>query len=168
MHRRLATIAVGALSIPALGLAAYGAAHAVSDTPAPQVVIPASFHSSNGADDRTGHDPTTVAGNDEPVGHDANDDHGVDPTTSTSTPRSVPVTTQTTIHEANDGPGHDAGDDHGNDATTSTTRATTSTTKEDNRGPSQNSGPSSSSGRGSSSGSGRSGSGGGDDGSGRR
>ena len=169
MRRRFVTLALGALSIPALGLAAYGAAHAVSDTPAPQSVIPVSFPVHGGADD--------------PAGHDVNDDRGVDVTTSTTpVPATAPATTPTPVHRGDDGPGHDVGDDHGNDgpghdvgddhgndgpghdvgddhggAATTTPRATTATSGPEHGG---------SSGRGP--GSGRSSGGGSDDGSGHR
>lgn len=152
MRRRFVTLALGALSIPALGLAAYGAAQAVSDTPAPQTVIPVSFPVHGGANDLPG--------------HDANDDRGVDTTTSTTLRPKAPVTapattsttpstptTPTTIRHGDDGPGHDVGDDHGGTAPT-TPRATTATSGPDHRGSSG-------------SGSGRSG-GGSDDGSGHR
>ena len=38
--QRLLTIALGALSIPALSFVAYVAAHSVSDNPDPQVILP--------------------------------------------------------------------------------------------------------------------------------
>jgi hypothetical protein len=85
MNKRLITMALGVLSVPALGGLAYGAAHSVSDNPRPQVVIPAS--TSRSADD--------------PATHDVNDDHGVDVTTST---------TNTTVSDDNPAT-HDVGDD---------------------------------------------------------
>jgi hypothetical protein len=146
MQKRIATIVLGVLSIPALGGVAYAASHSVSDTPSPQVVIPASARSSvNGADDVTqgtttantsardrgtddttrstvatgGTQATSPAHGDDPATHDVGDDHGgANVTAVTTTPNTV---------AGDDGPNHDAGDDHGN------------------RGPSSNSGRSSSS-----------------------
>jgi hypothetical protein len=121
MKKRLLTLAIGALAIPVLGGAAYAAAHSVSDTPSPQVVIaPANTasHSSRGhattTSDDHGVDPTTSSTVDDNghdgVGHVAGDDNGVDPTTSS-----------TVDDNGHDGAGHDAGDDNGVDPTTSTT-----------------------------------------------
>src|ERR1700722_11361038 len=47
LARRLATVALGTLAFPALGLVAYVAAHTVSDTPQPQVILPADAHPSS-------------------------------------------------------------------------------------------------------------------------
>ena len=40
-NQRLLTIALGALSIPALSFVAYVVAHSVGDNPDPQVILPA-------------------------------------------------------------------------------------------------------------------------------
>jgi hypothetical protein len=148
MRKRLVSIALGVLSVPALGLGAYAAAHAVSDTPAPQVIIPAGFH----VDEPIGHDVNDVPGADDPVGHDANDNRLPASTTSTTTatvPVSVPVTTATTEvrhddavdndgpnHDAvdNDGPNHDADENHRGKASTTTSTSVTATTGQDGQG----------------------------------
>jgi hypothetical protein len=144
MHKRLVSIALGALSIPALGFGAYAAAHAVSDTPAPQVIIPAGFHPSDLTNDPIGHDVNDVPGADDPVGHDANDNRLPASAASTTAPRNVPVTTATTEahhddgadHDAadHDAPNHDAGDDHRGQASATTSTSVTATTGRDGRG----------------------------------
>jgi hypothetical protein len=114
--RRMLATGAALLAIPALGGAAYAAAHAVSDYPAPQRVIPIDSRT-HAADDSTA---TTDAPGREP---EAGDDHVVDTGATTST--------TSITHDANDdnggatnvsddGPNHDAGDDHGGTATTVT------------------------------------------------
>lgn len=46
LKRRYPSVILAALSIPSLGLAAYVAVHSVSDSPAPQMIIPTSSHAS--------------------------------------------------------------------------------------------------------------------------
>jgi hypothetical protein len=167
MNKRLVTIALGALSVPAFGLGSYGAALAVSASPASQVVIPASFHSSNGstdalakeeANEAPGADANEVPGADDAANHDAND-------TSTTVKAPIPAT-PTTVRHSDDGPGHDVGDDHGGTSTTSPTLVVSATSGHDSSG-SSGSGSSGDGSRDSgSSGSSGHGSGGSDDGSG--
>jgi hypothetical protein len=147
MNKRLVTIALGALSVPAFGLGAYGAALAVSAGPASQVVIPASFHSSNGSTDELakeeaneapgadaneeaneapGADANEVPGADDAANHDAND-------TSTTVKAPIPAT-PTTVRHSDDGPGHDVGDDHGGTPTTSPTLVVSATSGHDSSG----------------------------------
>jgi hypothetical protein len=64
MHKRLVTVALSTLSIPALGLAAFISAHSVSETPAPQVIIPSTSPSSTGGAGRS-------SGGDAPVPRDS-------------------------------------------------------------------------------------------------
>jgi hypothetical protein len=129
MHKRLLSIAVGAVSIPALGLAAYGASHAVSDTPAPQVVIPATSQlTSNKSDDPANHDINEVPGADDSPNHEANEAPDADD------PVSAPATTQTTLSHSDDGPGHDVGDDHGGRVTIAPTGITRVTSVPDSSG----------------------------------
>jgi hypothetical protein len=114
MHKRLVAVALEAVVIPALGLAAYGIAHSVSDSPKPQVILPAVSSATTAAPRRAGNDggihtstTQTTPGRHEQVihspaaatkaGHHPGDDHGVD------TP---------TVQSA---PDNDAGDDHGAD-----------------------------------------------------
>jgi hypothetical protein len=129
VHKRFLSIAMGAVSIPALGFAAYGASHAVSDTPSPQVVIPATFHSSNNSsDDPASHDANEVPGADDGPNHEANeapdaDDHVM-----------VPSTSQTTLSHSDDGPGHDVRDDHGGAVSIGSSRPTGPTSVPDGRG----------------------------------
>jgi hypothetical protein len=133
MQKRIAMIALGVLTIPALGGIAYAASHSVSDSPAPKVVIPASPRAATvRSDEPAGHDagdnsgrgrgagdhattsttatpPTTAVRiaprrNDDPATHDVGDDHGG--TTATPT-------------VSDDGPGHDVGDDHGDQSSNS-------------------------------------------------
>jgi hypothetical protein len=113
MKRRLVTIAMAALSVPALGLAAYSTAYAVSASPAPQVVIPASLHVSGpGADDPATHEADHVSGADDPATHDANDISGRGRGISAGTARpTAPVATKTAMSHRDDGPNHDAVDD---------------------------------------------------------
>jgi hypothetical protein len=113
MKKRIATIAVGLLSVPVLGGIAYGAAHAVSATPAPQQIFPVSSSKPAGADDPVNHDAGDDHGVDDPATHDVGDDHG-----GVTTTTSAPSTTATTLHDAGDDHGvddpatHDVGDDH--------------------------------------------------------
>ena|SRR5438445_10637107 len=105
MRKRVVTIAVAALAIPAIGSIAYGAGRSVSDHPAPQVVIPASSSSTTG-----GYDPTYhLSGADERPNHEADD---LGDAHDDRLAGAIPATT-TTTSRGDDGLHHDAGDDHG-------------------------------------------------------
>jgi hypothetical protein len=141
MNKRLATLAASVLVVPALGGVAFAAAHSVPDSPAPQVVIPASDDTATSgaetetetehapeverADDRGTGDAAThdagddrdATGTDDPAGHDAGDDIGDDH--GGLTPGS------------DDSATHDAGDDSG---TTSTASGSTVTSTSDDGG----------------------------------
>jgi hypothetical protein len=105
MYKRLATIAVAALSMPALGLAAFGAAHSVSDSPASQVIIP-SRTSSTGLDPRATHDATEVPRANDPAGHDVEDASGHNGPTGAASSASG-ATTATPRGHSDTGPGID-------------------------------------------------------------
>jgi hypothetical protein len=82
VYKRLVTIALAALSMPALGLAAFGAAHSVSASPASQVIIPAiSRASSTGIGTPGSHDAAEVRGADDRANHDVNHASGDNPST---------------------------------------------------------------------------------------
>jgi hypothetical protein len=112
MRKQVLSVAVGVLSLPVLGGLAYGAAHSVGDSPAPQRIIPASSVSRGG-------------GADDPANHDANDDRGGanrNGTTSTTiTARAV------RSGGADDPASHDLNDDNPNRGSTTSTTSTTST-----------------------------------------
>jgi hypothetical protein len=108
MQKRLVTLALGVLSIPALGMAAYVVAHSVSDSPSPQVVLPASSQLS--ADGGNG--PANANGvrrADDPAAHDGTSTSlGSQDNGEGSQPRAARDSTSTTLGHGNDGPGHDA------------------------------------------------------------
>jgi hypothetical protein len=138
MHKPTARIAVAALAIPLFGGFATYAAAQVSTKPAPQVVIPAAFankakagvktssttavrHDANddkANHDKANHDTSVTKVSDDPVGHDATDDHGHDVTVATA----PGTTTPTSI------------DDHGHDVTVTTAPGTTPTSIDDHGG----------------------------------
>lgn len=78
LPKRLLAVGVGILSLPALGVVAYAAAHAVAVTPAPERVVP--IDSRTRADDAT--DATDTAVNSEQRGRETEvgDDRGQDDT----------------------------------------------------------------------------------------
>ena len=132
-------VALRVLSIPVLGLSAYGIAQSVSDRPAAQVVIPASAQSSKvGAGAQSRDRAPDVRGADDPAGHDTTTTMGrggVGP------PATTGAVTTTTVSHRDDGPdndaddpgevsapgttddgtGHDVGDDHGGTVATTAT-----------------------------------------------
>jgi hypothetical protein len=147
MKKRLVTVVFTMLSIPALGGVAYAASQSVSDSPRPQVIIPASAAHSPGDNPAT-HDgrddhgidtatSTTVSPPGAPAKHDVRDDNGVDAVTGTSVAtddnpathdvgddNGVDAVTGTSV-PSNDNPAtHDVGDDNGVDALTSSVPAT--------------------------------------------
>ena len=92
MKKRLFTVALGMLSIPAMGGVAYAAVHSVPESPKPQMVIPASPISTGGSpathdvgDDRrvAPAASTTAAPRDDPASHEVGDDRKVAPVTGT-------------------------------------------------------------------------------------
>jgi hypothetical protein len=133
-------IALGMFSIPALGGVAYAASHSVSDSPTPEVVIPAGAKVAPSVSDDPGQPNTTRStptpasvvsttptrrGGDDPATHDVGDDRGgvttgntvtsIDDTTSnTIDDHGGDDTTSNTIDDhGDDGATHDVGDDHG-------------------------------------------------------
>ena len=115
--RRLLAGAAIVLALPALGTVAYAAAHAVSNNPAPQRVIPIDTRSR--VEDST--DTTDLRGPEAEPG----DDRGDDNVTTRATSPTVPAATHdagddhggaTTVSD--DGPNHDLGDDHGGSSNT--------------------------------------------------
>jgi hypothetical protein len=97
VKKRLVTIALGALSIPVLGGAAYAVSQSVDDRPTPKVVIPSASTqpATPAVDDHGGNRPPGVS--DDGPQHDVGDDHGG------NRPPGV----------SDDGPQHNVGDDHG-------------------------------------------------------
>src|SRR5436305_5636866 len=92
--RPLMTTALATAALVLVGGGALAAAHSVSTTPDPQVVIPSSVSTSrHGSDDPVTHDATddkggsratTTNGSDDPVSHDATDDKGGSRATTTN------------------------------------------------------------------------------------
>jgi hypothetical protein len=118
MRKRLVAVALEALAIPALGVAAYGITHSVSDSPEPQVVLPASSSTTTAGPHRAANDGEIhTSSTPAPMpGHNAGE-HGVE------TPAAGTL------------PGHDAGDDHGADMSSTATASTNVAIPDDHRGP---------------------------------
>jgi hypothetical protein len=117
--RRLLTVSAGIASIPALAGVGYVAAHAVSDTPSPQQIIPIENRTSVD----TQRDATEVRGREPEPGDDRSADEAHpaanhDASTTSTTP--PPTTAVELRHGADDGPLHDVNDDHGGTATPTT------------------------------------------------
>lgn len=131
--RKLLAVGASLLALPALGAVAYAAAHAVSNNPAPQRVIPIDSRSRLGDAPGT----TEVRGREPEPGDDRGKDAPV-----------TPPTTAAVVHDADDdhggetgvgddGPTHDLGDDHGGGTGTT---VTTTAAEDDHSGRGTNSG----------------------------
>jgi hypothetical protein len=119
LFRRLLTVSAGIASIPALAGVGYVAAHAVSDTPSPQQVIPIESHTSVGDDANAAEVRGREAepADDRNTGAQATNDDSS--TTSTTSQPTAPATGELR-HGADDGPLHDVNDDHGGTTTPTT------------------------------------------------